>query len=221
VVDGPGWLDSAHFEVNARVPDDAAIADVQTMLQSLLKERFNLVVTREQRDLPVYLLQSTGSSGPRLWQPGQECRPVSPPPGVPPPPAPPPPPAGAVMTILNQPKLGGGCASMFFTGHFSARNVPLSLLAFQLSRMLRRQVLDHTALAGRYDFDLTFTPDAGPAQIGNVGVIGGGAGGPPAPSAEAPALSTALREQLGLRLESSRAPIDVVVVERVSAPTEN
>ena len=110
---------------------------------------------------------------------------------------------------------------MFFTGHMSARNVPPSLLVFQLSRMLRRQVLDRTALAGRYDFDLTFTPDAGAAQFVNAGVTGGGPGGPPTPSPEAPALTTALREQLGLRLESSRASIDVVVIDRVTAPTEN
>lgn len=221
VVDGPGWLDTAHFEVNARVPDGTAIPDVQAMLQMLLKERFNLVVRREQRDLPVYLLEPTGRSGSRLWTPGPECRPVSSPPGIPMPPPPPPPPAGAVMTILNQPRPGGGCASMFFTGHISARNVPLSLLVFQLSRMLRRQVLDHTALAGRYDFDLTFTPDAGAAQIGDVGVIGGGPGGFGAPTAEAPALSTALREQLGLRLNSSRAAVDVVAISQVEPPVEN
>lgn len=224
VVDGPGWVDSAHFEVNARVPDGMAIGDVQAMLQSLLQERFNLVVRREQRQSPVYLLESTGRSGSHFWTPGPECRPVSPPPGVPmPPPPPPPPPPAATMTILNQPKLGGGCPSMFFTGHISARNVPVSLLAFQLSRMLRRQVLDHTGLSGRYDFDLTFTPDAGAVQIGNVGVVGGGPGpgGAVTPTAEAPSLSTAVREQLGLRLDSSRALVDVVAVERVNPATEN
>jgi uncharacterized protein (TIGR03435 family) len=222
VVDGPSWLDGSHFEVNAAIPDGTAIDDVQTMLQSLLRERFGLVTRREQRNLPVYLLESLGRPGSRLWTPGPECRPVAPPAGVPMPPPPPPPPAGAVMTILNQPRLGGGCPSMFFTGHMSARNVPLSLLVFQLSRMLRRQVLDRTALAGRYDFDLTFTPDAGAAQFVNAGVTGGGPGGPPpTPTAEAPALTTALREQLGLKLESTRAPVDVVAIEQVTALTAN
>lgn len=221
VVDGPAWLDSAHFEVNATVPGGTVLADVQAMLQSLLKERFGLVTRREQRDLPVYLLAPTGRSGSSLWKSDTECRPVSPPPGVPMPPAPPPPPAGAVMTILNQPRLGGGCPSMFFTGHMSARNVPISLLAFQLSRLLRRQVIDHTAMADRYDWDLTFTPDAGAAQITTAGVVGGGPGPIAVPTAEAPALTTALREQLGFRLDASRAPVDVVAIERVTAPTEN
>jgi uncharacterized protein (TIGR03435 family) len=222
VADGPGWLDTAHFEVNAVVPNGTAISDVQAMLQSLLKERFGLVTRREQRDLPVYVLEYLGRPGPSLRVAGAECRPVSPPPGLPmPPPPPPPPPAGTTMTLLNQPKLGGGCPSMFFTGHMSARNVPVSLLVFQLSRLLRRQVLDHTALTGRYDWDLTFTPDAGAAQLSAAGAIGGGPGALAVPSPEAPALATALREQLGLRLEASRAPIDVVAIERVTAPTQN
>jgi len=125
------------------------------------------------------------------------------------------------MTILNQPKVGGGCGSMFFSGHISARNLPMSMLTFQLSRLLRRQVIDRTALTGRYDFDLTFTPDAGAAGLVNAGAIGGGPGGAPQASSDAPSLSTALREQLGLRLESSRAPIDVIAIERVSPPTGN
>jgi len=221
VVDGPGWIDSVHFEVNAAIPAGAPLADVQPMLQALLADRFGLMARREQRDLPVYLLEAAGRSAPRLWTAGSECRPVTPPPGLPMPPAPPPPPAGATMAILNQPPLGGGCASMFSTGHMSARNVPMTMLIFQLSRLLRRQVLDRTAMTSRYDFDLTFTPDAGAAQVVSAGVAGGGPGGAlPAP-AEAPALTTALREQLGLRLESSRAPVDVFAIERVSLPSGN
>jgi uncharacterized protein (TIGR03435 family) len=221
VVDGPGWIDSAHFAVNAAVPPGASVADVRAMLRSLLAERFGLVSRREERELPVYLLESAGRPGARLWTAGPECRPVVPPPGVPMPPAPPPPPAGAAMTVLNQPQLGGGCGSMFFTCHLSARNVPMAMLTFQLSRLLRRQVIDRTDLTGRYDFDLTFTPDAGAAGLATAGVLGAGPGGPPQASSEAPALTTALREQLGLRLESNRAPIDVVVIDRVSAPAEN
>src|SRR3954468_7606159 len=220
VVDGPAWIDSAHFEVNAAVPPGASVADVQVMLRALLAERFDLLARREQRELPVYFLESSGRAGPLLWTAGPDCRPVAPPPGVPLPP-PPPPRAGTSMPILNQPKVGGGCGSMFFSGHISARNLPMSMLTFQLSRLLRRQVIDRTALTGRYDFDLTFTPDAGAAGLVNAGAIGGGPGGAPQASSDAPSLSTALQEQLGLRLESSCAPIDVIAIERVSPPTGN
>ena len=222
VVDGPGWIDSAHFEVNAALPAGASVPDVQAMLRGLLADRFGFVARREQRELPVYVLESTGRPGPHLWAAGPECRPVAPPPGVPMPPPPPPPPAGAgVTTIFNQPRLGFGCGSVFFTGHMSARNVPLAILTFHLSRLLRRQVIDRTGLAGRYDFDLTFKPGTGSAEVVMAAGAGGGPGAPPPPSLEAPALTTALKEQLGLHLESNRAPVDVVAIERVAAPTEN
>jgi uncharacterized protein (TIGR03435 family) len=97
----------------------------------------------------------------------------------------------------------------------------LGLLATILSRLLHRQVIDQTRMAAHYDFDLTFTPDTGSASFANGGVIGGGPGAPPTPQSEAPALTTALREQLGLTLESTRAPVEVIAVERVSRPTEN
>ena len=101
-------------------------------------------------------------------------------------------------------------------------------LAVALERIVRRAVVDKTGLAGTFDMDITYTPEAFevpfPAAAGR-GIAGGLADGPPA-SAPAgqqagTALFTALRDQLGLRLESDRAPVDVLVVDLVQPPTEN
>ena len=78
-----------------------------------------------------------------------------------------------------------------------------------------RPVVDQSGLAERYDFTLTFTPDAAQAAL---------LGGPP-PAADnpeaAPDLFTAFQQQLGLKLEPARAPVDVMVIDKVEKPSEN
>ena len=95
-------------------------------------------------------------------------------------------------------------------GFISARDTPVEGLADVLTRELRRPVFDRTRLTGHYDIDLSFLPDSGPMTVNGVAING-----------DAPPLTTAVREQLGLRLDSTRAPIDVVVIDRVTAPTDN
>jgi uncharacterized protein (TIGR03435 family) len=82
--------------------------------------------------------------------------------------------------------------------------------------VLDRPVVDQTGLAGRYDFTLNWTPDE--TQFGGAGLRVP----PPSDNANAPpGLFTAIQEQLGLRFESTKAPVDVLVVDRVEKPTEN
>ena len=87
----------------------------------------------------------------------------------------------------------------------------LRQLAAQLSRLLNSTVLDKTGLSGQYDVDLTFTPELLSA------------GGPPPPGVDpnGPSVFTALQEQLGLKLQSGRGPVDVLVIDHVEHPTEN
>ena len=89
--------------------------------------------------------------------------------------------------------------------------------ANQLGQSAQRVVIDKTGLTGHYDIQLTYTPTAD--QLPLV---------PPPPGVElppidpdGPSLFTALQEQLGLKLESSRAPVDVVVIDSIERPTEN
>jgi uncharacterized protein (TIGR03435 family) len=82
--------------------------------------------------------------------------------------------------------------------------------------VLDRPVVDQTKLAGKFDFTLTWTPDE--SQFGGMGVR------VPPPSGDAaapPGLTTAMPEQLGLRLESTKATVDVIVIDRVEKPSDN
>jgi uncharacterized protein (TIGR03435 family) len=81
-----------------------------------------------------------------------------------------------------------------------------------LTDLMRRPVVDDTGLAGEFDLDVFFQPEG----------LGGSLAGPPPPSlSDAPSLTTALQDDLGLRLESRRGPLDVLVVERIERPTGN
>jgi uncharacterized protein (TIGR03435 family) len=92
--------------------------------------------------------------------------------------------------------------------------MPLSQLATILSPFVQRVVVDRTGLTGNFDFDLTWTPDQlpqGPPP----------AGAPPLPAIDpnGPSIFTAVQEQLGLKLDSSRGPVDVFVIDNVEPPT--
>jgi uncharacterized protein (TIGR03435 family) len=112
-----------------------------------------------------------------------------------------------------------GLPGLFFRGLgvLPARNATMTDFAGLLqTAVLDRPVVDRTGLSGRFDFTLTWTPDE--TQFGGLGIKVP----PPTDSATAPpGLFTAVQEQLGLRLESTKAPVDVLVVDRVERPTEN
>jgi len=211
VAGGPGWVNSDRFEVGATIPAGASTDAVRDMLRSLLAERFALTTHTEQRDLPIYALLFSGQFGPKMRVAGSECAPLASPAGIPAPPPPPPPPAGAgPMLVLGQPPGGSKCGTAIMRGFISARDIQIESFAFVLMRELQRPVIDRTGLNGRYDLDLSFLPDSGPMMINGTAI-----------NADAPSLTTAVREQLGLRLDSTRAPTDVIVIDRVAAPTEN
>ena len=192
------------------------------MLRTLLADRFGLVVHREKRDLPIYFLTFARTDhrlGEKMQRSGPECKPITAPPGVPLPPPPPPPPpgiSGAPPILLSNPEASEAdgrallpCGGIFAQGHMSLRDVAFSLFLWQLRTMLQRPIVDRTGITGRFDIDLIYTPDVQqPAQ-------------PTLVTPDAPVLSTAIQEQLGLKLESSRAPVDVVVIDRVERPSEN
>ena len=113
----------------------------------------------------------------------------------------------------------GGLPALFFRalGVFPVRNATMGDFAGTLQAVvLDRPVVDQTALQGRFDFTLTWTPDE--TQFGGRG----GQAPPPAdPTTAPPGLFTAIQEQLGLKLESTRLPVDVLVIDRLEKPTAN
>ena len=116
---------------------------------------------------------------------------------------------------------GGAPFSMLLKGfHLPGRSASMAELANLLESLIPitdperddRPVLDQTGLVGRFDFELTWAPDS---------TRSGGQGGPTGGSANAPDLFTAVQEQLGLKLEPARAPVDILVIDHVERPSEN
>ena len=95
-------------------------------------------------------------------------------------------------------------------GRMDGQAIAIAPLADHLSRMLHRQVIDDTGLTGKYDIALRWTPDDLPADSPET-----------TGTSTAPSLFTALQEQLGLRLESAKGPVDTIVVDHIETPSEN
>jgi uncharacterized protein (TIGR03435 family) len=95
-------------------------------------------------------------------------------------------------------------------GKLTGQGFGMSGLANLLSMQVHRLVVDSTGLKGKYDFTLQWTPDEMEGGHQNA-----------APTESGPTIYTALQEQLGLRLDSTKGPVDTVVVDHVEMPSEN
>lgn len=212
IIDGGRINVDDRFEIDARTKPDVTMEEARGMLRGLLAERFGLITHRDTRELSVYSMTLAGDRpGTQLRPSGPDCAPVRGPAGVPAPPPPPPPASQELAPLLVLSSTPSRCAMVIFSttvgGHWSLREITTGRLAQRLTGELGRPVLDRTRLVGAFDIDLTFTPDNPTVDASD------------APNA--PSLMTALREQLGLRLESTRAPVDVLVIDQVQTPTEN
>jgi uncharacterized protein (TIGR03435 family) len=218
-------LADARFDVEARAGANTTRDQAVAMLRTLLTERFNLKTHAETRELPVYALVRVNPDrlGPKLKPSPPDCASLTFPagPGLPPPPPPPPPAAAGTMLAANRTR--ARCPTMFFPGGMSVRAMDMAAFSAALERIVRRSVNDETGLQGAFDFDLIYTPETlEPPPAAGI------AGAPPAgPLAAGPAsqggasLFDALRDQLGLRLEGGRAPVNILVVDNVQPPTAN
>ncbi|HZU24541.1 MAG TPA: M56 and DUF3738 domain-containing protein [Bryobacteraceae bacterium] len=225
---GPAWIRSDRYDVDAKL-DDAQQQEMQklsfeergarmmSMVQSLLADRFQLAVKHDTKDMPIYGLV-VAKNGPKLKKASEEAvLPPSPPPAAPPPPsgsdapdAPPPPPAAPAPPPRGM--------VMMRPGQITMTGAPISHLADALSRVMGRTVVDKTGLTGNYDLTLEWTPDPSDAPMFHGPA---GAPQPPPPPANGPSLVTAVQEQLGLKLESQRGPVETLVIERIEQPSEN
>ena len=208
IAGGPAWVNDDRFDIEGKAPSDASPAQVQAMLKALLADRFRLTAHAESRPLPLYALvmaKSDGKMGARLRRSGTECAPITIPAELGPAPSPPPPPpAGAPQLLVARTPMR--CGSMLIAGLVSAREITMEQFIVRLSNFVNRPVIDRTGLTGSFDLDLTYTPET-PAR-GAIGVPSDG-----------PSIFTALQEQLGLRLDSQRGPVDVFVIDRAERPT--
>jgi uncharacterized protein (TIGR03435 family) len=225
----PGWASSDRYDINAKAENPKATRDeIKLMLQSLLAERFNLKMHRETKKLPIYTLV-VGKNGPKLkkseFQPGSAQPPNPTMPGD----------AGAPVTV--KPGAGGGISGgvavtaraggpggtmmSMRPGGLSAHGVPLSFLVGRLAQALGRPVVDKTGLTGNYDFDLNYAPEEHERGMGIEGGQKSDSAPAPAGDSGAPSIFTAVQEQLGLKLESAKGPVDVYVIDSVEKPSPN
>ena len=217
LVGAPGWLDQDRFDIVGKAPAGEPL-DLQLRMQSLLGERFNLKAREETREFPIYALvvANPGRLGPKLTPSKVDCAAAARGRGTAPTPTPTP--------MRMEPGTRPECGMTTNGGRLMAGGFTMTQLANSLSQFAGRSVVDRSGLTGAYDLDLEFTPD--PALRGR-GMGGGLPPGLPPPGSEGvvdPAgvsIFTAMQEQLGLKFDSQRGPVPVLVIESVSQPTEN
>ena len=219
IIGGPSWTTSDRWNIEARaeegsVPPRTGVTDpnvpdpLALRLQSLLEDRFQLKFHRETRELPAYELTiAKGGSKVKLSEDQTPFRP--PEKGDPP------------ATQLPQPgrPMPRGTMRMSMSD-LEANSIEFANFVQMLSQVLRRPVIDKTGLKGLYDIKLKWTPEMGQGTT-PFGPLPAGAQPPPAPDPSGPSIFTAVQEQLGLKLESTKGPAEVLVIDSVEKPSEN
>jgi bla regulator protein blaR1 len=223
----PAWAESDRFDITARMSKPDATPDERlAMMRSLLRDRFNLKAHTESRELPRYRLlfaRDDKRLGPGLQRSTVDCQAqFAGRRGQPPPP----PPAPAAPGQLPPPPECGVMMGMTPNGAVMRGGMAFADLVRMISTNLGRAVIDETGLTGFFNIDLRFSSDRGPLMPGMPPPPprGGGPGRGDGPAAgpsleEAPSLMTALQEQLGLKVESDRGTVPVLVVDSVDRPT--
>jgi uncharacterized protein (TIGR03435 family) len=202
---GPSWIESDRFDVEATAAGDVVRGTEgtrrkQLMLRTLLAQRFNLALHHETKQMPVYALVTARRDkklGPKLRKSDVDCAPVL-----------------AARRTNNLPVLADDpCSSgVSITGLLKGGAMTMNDLSVWFSKLLDRAVLDRTGLSGAFSVEAQFTTEGLP--------------GLPAPPpgferlmSESPSIFVAIQDQLGLKLESTKGPVDVLVIDHVDKPT--
>jgi uncharacterized protein (TIGR03435 family) len=205
----PDWVATDRYAIEARSEGNPTKDQMRLMMQSLLAERFHFAAHFETRTFPALGLGlvKPGKTGPNL-RPHSEGVPCEATPATNDPIKPGgnvfPPVCDVVMMTINRDQIAKG----------GSRNTTMTLLAGALPGMgrLDHAVVDQTGLTGRFDFTIEFAPEPNRAAEPTAD---------PAPELRGPGFIEALREQLGLKLEATKAPLPFLVIERVERPTGN
>src|SRR5262245_61193757 len=231
ITGGPSWLNSDHFDIVAKI--DPAVQEsinatrggigpaavpgqgpnpLQLMIRTLLADRFKLVVHNEMKEQTIFALvlaRNDGKLGPDLKKSDVDCAALMANARRSAPPAPP------------QPGERVPCGVRIGPGNLSASGGSLAQFAQSLGMFVGRVVVDRTGLTGVYDINLTWTPDqmprGEPSKPGDQPVRVNGVDIDP----NGPSIFTAVQEQLGLKLDSQKGPVEMLVIDRVEKPVEN
>ena len=208
IAGAPEWTETDFFDINATAPDHTPSNAILPMVRALLADRFTLRAHIEKRELPVYVLivdRADGRLGPGIRRTEDDCAQLR----------------AAGKASPGRPEQFAVCASrltaraMNGTMLLEMAEGGISIPAFvaNVSGYVDRLVIDRTGLTGRFDVLLQFGPPGAPSAAspdpGNV------------PLDSAPTLVEAVQRQLGLKLQSERALVDVLVIDSVEPPTPN
>jgi uncharacterized protein (TIGR03435 family) len=210
VVGGPGWVNSDGYDMEAKPEGNIDRKQMWLMVQTLLADRFKLALHRETRELPAYVLTVTRAG---LKQaPPKEGGCVTPEPDAPPP--------------LPRPGMARPCGKVMIDMsslglRMSGSKISIGEFIRTLAMIMDRPVIDKTGIATEFEVSLDFTPDQSTA-----GLPGSGGprdpGGPRLPTdTNRPSIFAALQEQLGLKLDSGKGPVEVLVIDHVERPSGN
>jgi uncharacterized protein (TIGR03435 family) len=190
----PSWVESEPYDVNAKAEGNPTREQITLLLQALLADRFKLAVHEETRERPVFTLvvaHNDGRFGPGLLPSKVDCKAVNL--------------ARRAGRRVEGPLPSNDAPPCGWSSNGETLRVgglPMSRVAGVLGKPDGRVVIDKTGLAGNYEFTLRYTTE-------------------PTPTDDRPSLFTALEEQLGLKLVSNRAPLQVLVVDHIERPTED
>ena len=205
---GPAWIASTRFDVNAKAPSAPSGTDgMRPLVRRLLENRFALRTRIERREMAAYDLvvaRSDGRLGEQLRRSAFDCEAVMA--------------SGAATAddrarcdLRFRPKMADiGWRPGIYSMTLMLQGVRLARLAALLQNEVERIIIDKTGLEGTFDLELEFAPQ---------GRRPAGLPGPPSPPSDGPPLGTALQEQLGLKLESTREAVPVVVIEGAELPS--
>jgi uncharacterized protein (TIGR03435 family) len=211
---GPDWIATERYDINAKLPAGVSPEKLPEMLQSLLEDRFGIRVHREKKEMPVYALLA-GKAPLRLKESVIDPNAL--------------PPTAVQVTGTGSAagvavNMGNGSTYTLGGGKFEAKKVNAAGMASVLERFTDRPVMDMTELKGTYDFEFPVTPDDMQTLMIRAAINAGvqlppqalrllDNGGNPLEGAA---------EQLGLKLESRRMPVEIIVVDQVQkTPTDN
>ena len=199
LVGAPRWVETDRYDLIATFAPRSPSEQVRAMLRAFLAERLKLRAHFEDRERDVYELRvarKDGKLGPSIRPTPRACAAA----------------AAAVAAGGRPPQMPAAqngappCGLRSNPGELLAGGITMDLLSRNLGGRAGRIIIDRTGLAGHYELELRYSPDPG---------------APTDQNADAPSLFTALREQLGLQLDSARAPIQTLVIDHVEKPTDD
>jgi uncharacterized protein (TIGR03435 family) len=203
---GPASIDSARYDINAKIPKGATRDQFLLMLRNLLQERFGLAVHHESKQMAVDDLV-VGKNGPKLKESTGEPAPEA---------AAPSPGRGRKFELdkdgflISPDRSRGSITTMRDRARIEAKGETMSHLVETLSDLSGKPIVDSTGLTGKYDFTLSWQTAPPPLGDGASDVR------------TLPTLAAAVQAQLGLKLEPKKGPVDMLVIDRAGkVPSEN